>query len=149
MQNDSKRPTKKTFNVLPKVLSAKYEVFKRVGTLQSAQLTIFAFSGQLCRLWSVHSFEDFNLAEQHLWQHIVSLLCSSEGPNRCSNVGDSLFSDGEPLSSVYSSLFMWFTNPPEAQTVYKCAKYFKPNSANRIQGLEENPSNNVIQIMHI
>ena len=94
------------------------------------------------------SFEDFHLAEQHLWQHIVS-LCSSEGANRCSNVGDSLFGDGEPLSSVYSSLFMWFTNPPEARMVYKCAKYFKANSANRIQGFEENPSNIVIQIMHI
>ena len=107
----------------------------------------FAYSSQLYRLWSAHSFENFNLVEQHFWHCKSSLLI--RGPNRCSNVGDSLFGDGEPLSSVDSSLFMWFTNPPEMRTVYKCAKYFKPNLANRIQGFEENPSNNVIQIVHI
>ena len=65
------------------------------------------------------------------------------------NVSNSLSGDGELFSSVDSSLFMGFTHPPEARMVYKCAEAFKSNSANRIQGLEENPSNNVVQIMLI
>ena len=64
-------------------------------------------------------------------------------------VSNSLFGDGHFHLWTYSSLFPGLTNPPEARMVYKCAKTFKPNSANRIQGLEENPSNNVIQIIHI
>ena len=58
--------------------STKYDVFKREGTLQYTQLVSFAFSIQLCRLWSAHPFKDFDLIEQHLWQHIESPLCLSE-----------------------------------------------------------------------
>ena len=65
------------------------------------------------------------------------------------NVSDSLFGGGESFSSVDSSLFMGFTNPPEAWMVNA------PNISNvilpiyRIQGLEEKPSNNVMQIMQV
>ena len=43
--------------------ATKYEVFKQVGTLQSAQLVAFAFSSQLSRLRCAHMLKDFNLAE--------------------------------------------------------------------------------------
>ena len=60
---------------------------------------------------------------------------------------DILSRDGEPLSSVDSSLIMVHKASGSADS--KCAKDLKPNSANRTQGLDESLPNDVIQIMQI
>ena len=78
------------------------------------------------------------------------------GPNCCGfcrcvaglfKQSSGLFRNGEPFSYVDSSLFMVHKASGSADS--KCAKDLKSNSANRTQGLEENPPNDVVQIMQI
>ena len=79
---------------------------------------------------------------QHNEKIIVTWVSGSKGFSVPYIAIDSFFRDDELISSVDGSLFRVHEDSQSADS--KCAKDFKPNSANRIQRLEENPLNDGI-----